>query len=125
LLDISVNTLNKSGDDLLSIWVIEVHVLSQIDPRPQQSCPNIAVECLRALNLSQRAGHLATPDFELEETITGGVVALGEEQIVLVLGVDVRDTPTVGQDFDGFLQTGDFESGCSFLGVGVGGKRMS
>jgi hypothetical protein len=42
----------------------------------------------------------ASPEVDLEEPIPSGIEALGKEQIGLVLRVDMRDPPTVDQDFD-------------------------
>ena len=43
------------------------------------------------------------PDFHLKEAILGGDHALGKEKIVLVLGVNVRDSPAIAQNVDGLL----------------------
>src|SRR5262249_27106211 len=49
---------------------------------------------------------LSTPEFELEEPVAGDVEPLGEEQVVLVAGVDVGDAPAVPEDFDRLVETG-------------------
>ena len=49
-------------------------------------------------------GRLPPPHLELEQPALGGAVALDEEQVVLVLGVDVVEPPAVGEDLDGRAQ---------------------
>ncbi len=47
----------------------------------------------------------AFPEFHLKETILSGDDALGEKQVMLVLGVDVGDSPAVAEDIDFSLET--------------------
>lgn len=46
------------------------------------------------------------PEFHLEQTILRGDKSLGEKQVVLILGVDVRHSPAVAQYVNGTMQTG-------------------
>ena len=43
----------------------------------------------------------------MEEAILGGDETLGEKEVVLILGVDVRDSPAIAEDFHRFEQAGD------------------
>jgi hypothetical protein len=60
---------------------------------------------------------LAAPDLRLEDAISGGVEALGEEEVAFGLGVDVGDAPAVGDDFCGPGESGEVQGG--LLGFGV------
>ena len=73
-----------------------------------------------AENLRGRAGGLGAPDLELEEPVPRGVVALGEEQIVLGFGVDVRYAPFVLEDFHRLVEAFDGEG---LLGLNRGGAK--
>jgi hypothetical protein len=41
----------------------------------------------------------------LEESILGGDYALGEEQVMLVLGINVGNAPAIAQNVDGALES--------------------
>jgi hypothetical protein len=51
----------------------------------------------------------ALPEFHLEEAILGGDDTLGKEEIVLVLGVDVSDAPTIAQDVNGMFESAELK----------------
>jgi hypothetical protein len=51
----------------------------------------------------------ALPEFHLEEAILGGNDSLGEEEIMLILRVDVRDAPTVAQDVNGMFESAELK----------------
>ena len=120
--DIGVNAVDESGDDLLALGMVVVHIQAQVAPGLQQARANITVERLGALNLGHGTGDPTTPDFELEQTVAGRVIALGKEQVVLVAGVDMGDAPAVGQDFDRFVEAGHLHPSRLLLGS-EGGER--
>jgi hypothetical protein len=64
---------------------------------------------------SQDLGHgargLPAPQFELEEPVLRRRVALREEEVLLVLGVDVVDAPPIAPDLDGLVQPGHAQRG--------------
>ena len=93
-----------------------------VAPEPQQAGPDVARQGPRPQDLGERPGGLAPPELELEESVPRHVEALGEEQVVFIPGVDMRDPPTIPQDLDGLLQPGDAEFFRSAAG-GVGEDR--
>lgn len=121
--DVGVEASDKSGDDLLALGVVVVHIEAQVAARSQQAGTNVAVKGLGALNLGHCASHPTTPDFELRKTLTGGVIALGKEQVVLICRVDVSDAPAIGKDFNRFVEAGDLHGGAVLLGPGSGRLR--
>ena len=63
----------------------------------------------RAEHFRDRSGRLPPPHFELEQAIARDVIALREEQVGFVPGVDVRDAPAIADDLDRLCQSGGFE----------------
>ena len=114
-----VDAVHERGDDRFAVRVVIGVLALQVAAKAQQPSADVAVQSLRPLNLGQTAQHPPAPYFELKQAVARRVVALREEQVVLILGVDMRDTPAVGQDFDGRLQTGDVEGFHSVLPDGV------
>ena len=55
-------------------------------------------ECLASQNLCQSTCSLASQIVELEEAILGHGVAEGDEQITVVLGIDVGNSPRIPVD---------------------------
>ena len=113
--NIGVHALNKGGDDLFPVRVIIPVLLIQIAAKAQQPGTDVAVQGLGTLNLGHRAGDAPTPDFKLKQAVAGRVIALGKKQVVLVCGIDVGNTPTVGQDFDRLAEPGDAQCFHSIL----------
>ncbi len=60
-----------------------------------------------AEHLGEAARADVAPEVHLPEALLGVDVALGQEQVVLVVGVDVSHTHVVPYDLRGCLQTGD------------------
>src|SRR5262249_25418928 len=60
-----------------------------------------------------------------EQPVLGGDEALGEEQVVAVPGVDVRDAPPVAQHLDRFAQPGETDLALELGkdGLGASGQR--
>src|SRR5581483_7055669 len=98
--DVGVNAFDESVDDFWPLGMVVRHLFDEIAAKPQQACADVTVDRLVPLDFGHSARHPSPPDFELKEPVAGGVVALGKEQIVLVLGVNVRDTPAIHQDLD-------------------------
>ena len=51
----------------------------------------------------------ASPHLHLPEPVLGHHVSLRQEEIVVVLSVDVRDSPLVSDDLDRFPQAGNVQ----------------
>jgi hypothetical protein len=60
-------------------------------------------------DLGELARSDPAPEIDLEETVRGGNVSLGEEQIVHRGSVYVWDAPAVTEDFDLLLQASDVD----------------
>src|SRR5580704_6874680 len=67
----------------------------------------VARKILWAEHLGELAFAVAAPHFELPHAILSHHVALGEEQVRGVLGVDVGDAPGVAQNLNRLAETGD------------------
>ena len=66
----------------------------------------VAGQVLGAQDLGEPAEPPAAPQVELEQPVPGGVEALGAEQVVLGLRVQVRYAELVDQHLDGCRQPG-------------------
>ena len=115
LLNIGVNTLDKGDDNFFPVRVIVLVFLVQIATKTQQPGTDVAVQGFGTLNLGHRAGDTPTPDLELKQAVAGRVIALGKKQVVLVCGIDVGNTPAVGQDFDRLAEPGEAQCFHSIL----------
>ena len=75
----------------------------------------MAVDLERGLaeHLGQPTRTGATLKLHLPQAILRVDVALGEEEVVLVLGVDVRHAPPVAQDLDGACEARDLHAALS------------
>ena len=94
-------------------------LLLQIPSELEEPGTDVSLELAGAQNLRNRARRLTAPQLELEETVARRVPPLTKEQVVLGLGVDVADSPTVDQDLDGLVEAVRFEEG-RLLGVSDG-----
>ena len=81
-------------------------LLIEVPAELEEAGSDVPLELPRAQDLGHRARRLPAPQLELEEPVTGGVPALGEEQIMFGLGVDVRDPPAVHEDLDRLVEPG-------------------
>ena len=84
--------------------MIKIKLLFQVAAEQMKPRAEVSLEFLPSEDLSSRAGCLTAPYFELEQTIARSVIALDKEKIVLVLRVDVRDSPAVSDDLDRLRQ---------------------
>ena len=96
-LDVGVDPLDEGPDDRRAPGMIVAQLARHVAAEPQQPGPDVAGQRPWPLDLRQRPRGLAPPELELEEPVAGGVVSLGQEQVVLVPGVDVGDPPAVAQ----------------------------
>jgi hypothetical protein len=70
---------------------------------------DVALQLLRPEDFGDGAGRLAAPQLELKQAVARRGVALGEEQVALVLRVDMVDSPAVAQHLDRLTQPGHLE----------------
>ena len=91
--DVRVDPPHEGGDYLVAPVVIVVQLGSHVAPEPVQPRPDVALQLAGPENLRDGARRPPPPDLELEEPVAGRRVALGEEEVRLVLGVDVVDAP--------------------------------
>ena len=109
--DVRVDPIDVGVDDLPTTVVIVVELLVQIPPKAEQAGPDVALQFTFTEDLRHGPGRLTSPEFELEESVTGRIPPLGEEEVVLGLGVDVADAPSVHEDLDRFVEAGEIETG--------------
>jgi len=76
------------------------HLTSDVAAILEQPGADVTLELTSAEQLGDGAGCLSPPDLELKEQIACRGVTLGEEEIVLILRVDVRDAGFVPKDLD-------------------------
>ena len=102
--DVGVDAAHEGFDDRLAARVIVIQLGVEIAAEHVQPRADVALHFPRPENLGDRPGCLAPPQFELEQPVLRGGVALREEQVRLVLRVDVVDAPPVAQDLDRLRQ---------------------
>ncbi len=74
----------------------------------------IGIQCACPHDFRERAASYSTGKLHLPEAILRVYESLRHEEIVGVRGVDVGDAISVPVDFDGFLQSGQFERAACF-----------
>ena len=108
-LDVGVDAVHERRNDRVATLVVMPHLGREVAPEAEQAGAGVALQLAGSENLGNRSGRPPAPDLELEEPVAGGRIALGEEQVMLVLGVDVGDPPAVGHDLDRSDQAGRIE----------------
>ena len=100
-LDVRVHTVGKRGEDLARLGVVDRELAvvpgALILNQPEEA---IVLDSLRADDLGQAPAVVAPPQLHLPQTVLRLHVALREEQVVGVLGVDVGDAPAIADDVD-------------------------
>ena len=77
------------------------------------------LDSFRADDLGQAPAVVAPPQLHLPQTVLGLHVALREEQVVGVFGVDVGDAPAIADDVDRVAKPGNHE-----LAVDLAQRRL-
>ena len=85
--------------------MIVSHLLTHIAPEAKESGSGVSHHHAGPQDLRHRSRRLPTPDLQLEEPVSGHVESLGEEEVVLTPGIDVRHAPTIPQDLHRCVQT--------------------
>lgn len=107
--DIGVDAFGKGGEDRARIGCIAFVFGAHVSAVAQGAGVEVAGKRGGSKNFGESSLAGAFPEFHLEEAILGGNDSLSKEEIVLVLGVDVRDTPTVAQDIDGLVEAAELK----------------
>jgi hypothetical protein len=107
LLDVSVDALGEGAGDVIGIGRVGGPLGFPITAEAEEECGPVAFEIGRAEHFGELSGPGAAPKINLPQAVDGGHVALGEVEVILILGVDVGDAPLVPQDFDRRAQSGD------------------
>ena len=107
--NVGVDALHERRNDRVPPLVVVAHLGREVAPEAEQAGAGVALELPRAEDLGDGAGGPPPPDLELEQPVAGRRVALGEEQVMLVLRVDVGDPPAVGHDLDRRNEAGRIE----------------
>ena len=106
-LDVRVDPLDERPDDLGPARMIVIQLASHVAPELQQPRADVAGERPGPLDLGQRPRGPPSPELQLKEPVAGGRITLGEEQVVLVASIDMRDPPPIAQNFHGMLEALD------------------
>jgi hypothetical protein len=72
-----------------------IHLLPHIAAKFEETGADVALQFTRTKHFSYRTMYLSAPYLKLKEAVASGAVALGEEKIVFVAGINVVDTPGV------------------------------
>jgi hypothetical protein len=105
--DIAVNASDKRCDDLFSIRVIMIHLLPHVHTGLKEPGSDIFIESFASEDLCEGSCGLSSPDLELEQSVSGYVKSLCKKEVLLILCIDVRDSPSVLYDLDRLRQTFD------------------
>ena len=110
LLDVSVDPVGVGREDALPVRVI-ARPLGLVPRAAEHHLPGaeVVVERLRSEDLGEAPLVPAPPHFHLPEPVLGHHVPLRQEEVVVVLSVDVRDSPLISDDLDRFPQAGDVQ----------------
>ena len=113
--DVRVDTVDECPDDRRTVRVIMTELALHVAAVSEQPRPDVALELSRPEQFRHCPCRLSSPDLELKEPIPSRRVTLGEEEIVLVAGVDVRDAGVVTDDLDRGSKAGGGECFCRRL----------
>ena len=106
LIDISIHTLDEAFNDSAPMGMIDGQFLIHIAAEQELPRADIARNFLGSQNLGQRAFGAAAEQLELKQAVARRVITLRKEQVVLVLGIDMRDAPAIFQDLHWLRQSG-------------------
>ena len=102
--DIGVDAIGECRKDCLRVGRVTFIFRSHITAIAQSAGVYIARQGGWSENFRKPSLPSAFPNFHLEETILSSDDALSKEKIVLVLGVNVRDSPTIAENVDRLRQ---------------------
>ena len=100
--NVGIYAAHVRGDDGFAVGVVPVQFGLQVSAEPVQACADVALQLLRPEDFRDRAGSLPAPHLKLKQPIADGGIALGEEQIAFVPGIDMVEAPPVAQDLNRF-----------------------
>ena len=122
--DISVDPSDEGRDDFFSSGMVMIHLLLHVNPSFEKTRPDITLESFRALNFCHGSCCLPPPNFKLEESISGYVESLSKEEILLVLSVNMRDSPLVLDDLNRLGESFDHKALFSYSLRRMEGNRQ-
>src|SRR5277367_3372034 len=93
--DIGVDAVGKRGEDRLRIGRVAFVFRLRVATIAKGTGIDIALQGGGSEDFGQSSLSGALPELHLKEAVLCGDYALGEEKIVLVLGIDVSDAPAV------------------------------
>ena len=103
-----INALHEGRNNGLAARMVVRVLTLHVAPVTEKSGSDVAVYFSGAEQFGDGTRGLSPPHFELEGAVGSRDVALREEEIVFVSGVNVRDAPLVADDLHRFLQAADF-----------------
>ena len=111
LVHVGVDPAHVGLDDRLAARVVVLQLRVEVAAIHVETGAEVALQLARAEDLGHRAGGAAPPHLELEQAILGGEVALRQEEVDLVLGVDVVQAPAIADDLHRLRQARHREAG--------------
>jgi len=102
--DVGVDAGREGDCDLSRVGPVAGPLGVPVAAEAHQSRHAVPRDRLRPQRLGQLSRPDAAPQIDLKQAVARGDVALGEEQVVGVGGVDVRHTPAIAQDLNGLSQ---------------------
>ena len=112
-----IHALDERTDDGRAMWMIVRQLGGQVAAELEQPCAAIPLQLPAPDHLRHGTGGLASPHLELECPIARRGIPLREKEVVFVLRVNVRHTPTVAQDLNGLRESCNAQC--------VGARRLS
>lgn len=103
--DVSVDAVRKRRQYRLGIRRVAQVLLVHVAPVLQGARVDVALQGGRSENFAEPSLTSALPHFHLKQAILGGDHSLCKEKVVLVLRVNVCDTPFVAQNTHRLAQT--------------------
>lgn len=117
--DVGVDALGEACGGGAGLGAVAVPLLVHVAPVQEQARGTVAFHELGAQDLGELAQPLPTVQVDLEEPVAGRVDPLGVEEVLVVVGADVRDPGGVDGDGGLAVQAGKVEF-VAFGGCGAG-----
>ena len=105
--DVGIDPVRERRRDRFRVRGVDGPFRIPVAAEPDRSGQGIPFDCPRPEDLGQLPRPDASPQVDLKQAVARDDVALGEEQVVLCLGVDVRNAPAVPKNLHAILEAGE------------------
>jgi hypothetical protein len=116
--DVVVDTAYIGMNDMQAIFVKQVGFLLGNPPKSQGTDEAVCIECQWTKHLGKLPVSRSTVELHLPKPILGMDVAKRSEEVVVVVGVDVGNAPSVTHHLDRAMQVVQWD-GAGSLGQGL------